>query len=123
MFRVYDTKERRWIWNNVYLAPNGELFMIKQSVFGLVKIPLALSPDRYVYHNAIDLLDKNQAQVYEGDYIKAQVGDDKTVLGMVVFAQELSAYIVLCEESDEFYTLGKEVCDLIEVVGNVFDGY
>ena len=123
MFRVYDTKERRWIWNNVYLTPNGELFMIKQSVFGLVKIPLALNPDRYVYHKAIDLWDKNQARVYEGDYIKAQVAEDKTVLGMVVFAEELSAYIILCEESDEFYTLGKDVCDLIEVVGNVFDGY
>lgn len=123
MFRVYDTKEKRWVNDNVYMSQEGELFMIKQSVLGWVKFPLALSQDRYVYHKAIDLWDKCDEQVYEGDYIKAQVDENRTVIGLVVFAVELSAYIILCEESDEFYTLGKDVCDLIEVVGNVFDGY
>ena len=123
MFRVYDTKEHRWIWNNVYLAPNGELFMIKQSVFGLVKVPLALNPERYVYHKAIDLWDKNGLQVHEGDFIEATVAEDRRVIGLVVFATELSAYIILCEDSDEFFTLGSEVTELITVVGNVFDGY
>lgn len=123
MFRVYDTKENRWIWDNVYLAPNGELFMIKQSVFGLVKIPLALSPDRYVYHKAIDLWDKNGLQVHEGDYIVATVAEDRDVVGLVAFAPELSAYVILCEDSDEFFTLGSEVTDYIYVAGNVFDGY
>ena len=123
MFRVYDAKEKRWVNDNVYMSQEGELFMIKQSVLGWVKFPLALSQDRYVYHKAIDLWDKYDEQVYEGDYIKAQVEEDRMVLGLVVFAEELSAYIILCEESDEFYTLGKDVCDLIEVVGNVFDGY
>lgn len=122
MFRVFDTEEKRWIYEDVYLSKDGELFMLKQSVFGLVKTPLELPRDRYVYHLAIDLVDKNQEQVYEGDFIKAQVEEDRAVIGLVVFAPELSAYIILCRDSDEFYTLGKEVCDLIEVVGNVFDG-
>lgn len=123
MFRVYDTKENRWIWDNVYLAPNGELFMIKQSVFGLVKIPLALNPDRYVYHKAIDLWDKNGLQVYEGDYVVATVAEGRDVVGLVAFAPELSAYVILCNDSDEFFTLGSEVTDYIYVAGNVFDGY
>lgn len=122
MFRVFDTKEKRWLNKDVYMSMNGELFMIKQSLLGAIKTSLPLPQDRYVYHQAIDLFDKNQTQVYEGDFIRAQVEENMAVIGVVVFAPELSAYIILCRDSDEFYTLGKEVCDLIEVVGNVFDG-
>lgn len=122
-YRVYDTKEKKWIWNKVYLTPSGELYVINQSVLGWTKMPLALSQDRYVYHKAIDLWDKDGKQVFEGDYIQAQVEDDKTVIGLVTFAQELSAYIILCVDSDVFYTLGSEVTKLIQVIGNVFDGY
>lgn len=122
-YRVYDTKEKKWVWNKVYLTPSGELYIINQSVLGWTKMPLALSQDRYVYHKAIDLWDKNQKQVFEGDYIQAQVDKDRSVVGLVSFAQELSAYVILCVDSDEFYTLGSEVTEFIQVVGNVFDGY
>lgn len=122
-YRVYDTQEKQWIYNKVYMKPNGELYVINQSVLGWTKMPLALSQDRYVYHKAIDLWDKNENQVYEGDYILAQVEDDKAVIGLVTFAQELSAYIILCVDSDVFYTLGSEVMKHIQVIGNVFDGY
>lgn len=123
MFRVFDTQEKKWIDKDVYLSSNGELFIIRRSLLGMVKLPLELSDYRYVCHKAIDLLDKNGVQVYEGDFIKAQVEEDSSVIGLVAFAQELSAYVILCIDRDEFYTLGKEVCELIEVVGNVFDGY
>lgn len=122
-YRVYDTQEKQWIYNKVYMKPNGELYVINQSVLGWTKMPLALSQDRYIYHKAIDLWDKNENQVYEGDYILAQVEDDKAVIGLVTFAQELSAYIILCVDSDVFYTLGSEVTKQIQVIGNVFDGY
>lgn len=122
-YRVYDNKEKKWIKDRVYLSPNGELYKIKQGVLGLTKVPLALDGERYIYHRAIDLYDKNQKQVCEGDYIRAQVSEDKYVVGLVVFATELSSYIILCVNSDEFYTLGTEVCEHIEVIGNVFDGY
>lgn len=123
MYRVYDNEKKCWIKDNVYLSPDGELFLIKRSAFGWTKLPLALSQERYIYHKAIDLWDKNEKQVFEGDYIQAQVDKDKSVIGMVVFAQELSAYVILCVDSDEFYTLGSDVMDLIQVIGNVFDGY
>lgn len=123
VYRVYDNELKKWVKDNIYLNPNGELFLIKQALFGIVKVPLALSQDRYIYHRAIDLLDKNQKQVFEGDYIQAQVSEDKSVVGLVVFAEELSAYVILCVDSEEFYTLGTEVCEHIEVIGNVFDGY
>ena len=122
-YRVYDNKEKRWIKDKVYLSPNGELYKIKQGVFGLTKVPLALDSERFIYHQAIDLYDRNQKQVFEGDYILAQISEDKSVVGLVCYAHELSAYVILCVDSDEFYTLGSEVSSEIEVIGNVFDNY
>lgn len=122
-FRVRDTFKSRWVKDNVYLNSDGELFLIKQSLFGMVKCPLALSADRYVYHRDIGLIDKNENEVFEGDYIQAQVSEDKSVIGLVAFAVELSAWVILCVDSDEFYTLGSETTEFIEVIGNVFDGY
>ena len=104
------------------LKTKGELFLIKQSVFGWVKVPLELSQDRYVYHMDIGLYDKNNKLVYEGDYILANINENKNVIGLVTYAHEMSAYIILCDD-DMFYTLGSNVCDRIEIVGNVFDGY
>lgn len=122
-YRVYDDEKKCWVKDNVYLNPDGELFLIKRSAFGWTKVPLALSQERYMYHKAIDLLDKNQKQVFEGDYIQAKVDEDKSVIGLVAFAHELSSYVILCINSDEFYTLGSEVTEFIQVIGNVFDGY
>ena len=122
-YRVYDNEQKTWVKDNIYLSPDDELFLIKRSAFGWTKLPLALSQDRYVYHKAIDLWDKNEKQLYEGDYIQAQVDENRSVVGLVVFAHELSSYVILCVDSDEFYTLGSEVTEFIQVIGNVFDGY
>lgn len=122
-YRVYDNEKKVWLKDNIYLNPDGELFLIKKSIFGMVKVPLVLSPDRYIYHKSIDLWDKNQKQVHEGDYINAQVSEDKSVIGLVAFAAELSSYVILCVDSDEYYTLGSEITEYIEVIGNIFDDY
>lgn len=121
--RVYDNEQKKWVKDNVYLSPDGELFLIKQSLFGMVKVPLALDSDRYICHKDINLYDKNGVLVYEGDYICARVAEDKEEIGLVAYAHELSAYIILCVDSDTFYTLGSNVSEEISVVGNVFDGY
>lgn len=123
MFRVFDTEKKRWIKDNIYLNANDELFLIKRSVFGMVRVPLALSDDRYICHKDIGLVDRVGREIFEGDYIQAQVSDDKSVIGLVAFAIELSAWVILCVDSDEFYTLGSETIEFIEIIGNVFDGY
>lgn len=122
-YRVYDNEKKCWIKDNIYLNPDGELFLIKQSLFGMVKVPLALDLERYVYHRAIDLWDKYGKLVYEGDYIRAQVDENTSVIGMVAYAQDLSAYVILVESTQEFFTLGSETTEFIQVIGNVFDGY
>lgn len=132
MFRVYNTEKKEWVKDNIYLNQNDELFLIKQSLFGMIRVPLALSQDKYIYHKDIGLIDKAGYEVFEGDYIRAVVGkvdendensEDKIEIGLVTYAHELSAYIILCVDSDTFYTLGSEVTEYIEIIGNVFDGY
>ena len=120
MYRVFDTEQKKWVEDNVYLSPNDELFQIKKTLFGnrLVK----LSSERYVFHKDINLFDKDGKDVFEGDFIKAHVDEDRYVLGIVTYANEFSGYIILCFDSEEFFSLGNEICDLIKVVGNVFDG-
>jgi hypothetical protein len=122
-FRVYDNEQKKWVKNNIYLSPDDELFLIKQSLFGMVKVPLALDSERYICHKDINLYDRNKTLVYEGDYIRARVAEDKEEVGLVAYAHELSAYIILCVDSDTFYTLGSNVSEEISVIGNVFDGY
>lgn len=123
MFRVFDTEKREWVKDNIYLNPNGDLFLIKQSILGMVKVPLALDANRYIYHKDINLYDKDGILVFEGDYIRAHVAEDKEEIGLVSYAHELSAYVILCVNSDTFYTLGSDVSSEIQIIGNVFNGY
>lgn len=120
-FRVYDNEQKKWVKDDVYLSPNGDLFLIKKSLFGMTKT--LLDYERYVYHRDIGLNDKNETLIHEGDYIRARVAEDKEEIGLVAYAHELSAYVILCVDSDTFYTLGSNVSEEISVIGNVFDGY
>ena len=120
-YRVYDKKKKRWVKDDIYLTPDGELLQSTKSLFGN-KLTF-VSQDRYVYQKAIELNDKNDEPIYIGDYLEAKVAEDKTICGMVTFANELSAYIILSFDTDEYFTLGTEVCELIEVIGNVFDDF
>lgn len=118
-YRVYDKKKRRFVTDNIFLTPDGELIESKRSLFG--NRLTFVDQNRYVYQKHINLSDKNDIPIYIGDYLEAQVSEDRIVQGMVTFAPELSSYIILCLDSDEYFTLGESVCDLITVVGNVFD--
>ena len=119
-YRVYDTEKRKWIHHHIFVSPEGISFIVKRSIFGWTK---KFAPISYVCQKAIDLFDKNGEMVYEGDFIKARVDKDEIVIGVVTYAYEFSSYIILCFDIDKYYTLGTQVCNEIEVIGNVFDGY
>lgn len=118
-FRVYDKKKKKFTTDNIFLNTNGELVEPKKSLFG-GKVTF-VDQNRYVYQKATEIQDKNGVSIYVGDYLEAEVAEDKTVQGLVTFAEELAGYVILCFETGEYFTLGNHVCDRIQVVGNVFD--
>lgn len=118
-YRVYDKKKRKFVTDNVYLTPDGELVESKRSLFG--NKMTFVDGNRFVYQRYIGLEDKNEKPIYIGDMLEAQVAEDRIVKGIVTFAEELSAYIILCFDPDEYFTLGTDIIQYIEVVGNVFD--
>lgn len=123
MFRVYDKEKKEWVKGNVYLSPvpNSDLYMFKKNIFGFGKLVL-LSDEKYITHKSTGMNDKNGFLVFEGDIVEAKVDEGKIVKGVVSFAQEFSAYVILCFEYEEYFTLGNEVSKYVEVIGNVFDG-
>ena len=118
-YRVYDKKKKKFITDNIFLTPDGELVESKKSIWG--NKMTFVDGNRFVYQRYIGLQDKNGIPVYIGDMLEAQVSEDRIIRGMATFADELSAYIILCFDTDEFFTLGTEVVQFISVVGNVFD--
>ncbi len=118
-YRVYDKKKRRFITDNIFLTPDGELVESKKSLFGN-KLTF-VDQNRYIFQKYIELNDKNDMPIFMGDYVKAQVSENRETAGLVTYANELSAYVILCFDADEYFTLGTEVCQYIEIIGNVFD--
>lgn len=118
-FRVYDRKKKKFVTDNVYLTPDGELVESKKSLFG--NKMTFVDKNRFVFQRYIELDDKDGTPIFIGDYLEAQVTEERIVRGVVTFAEELSAYIILCFDPDEYFTLGTDVVQFIKVVGNVFD--
>ena len=118
-YRVWDKKKKHFIKDNIYLNPDGELIESKKSLFG--NKMTFVDQNRYVYQRSIGLPDMNGKEIYIGDYLEARVADDRVIRGIVTFAEELSAYIILCFDSDEFFTLGTDIVQYIKIIGNVFE--
>lgn len=122
IYRVFDIDKKEWVVDNIYITQDGKLFKMKKNIFKLFNIPFELLQNRYIVHEYIGLNDKLNNKVFIGDYVKAKISEDKEIVGLVIFAPELSGYILLCEDTNEWFSLGNEICEYVEVVGNVFDG-
>ena len=118
-YRVYDKKKKRFVTDNIFLTTDGELVESKKSLFG--NKMTFVDQNRFVYQKYIELDDSNDVPIYMGDYVEANVAEDKMITGLVTFSSELSSYVILCFETEEYFTLGESVRSLIRVVGNVFD--
>lgn len=123
MYRVYDKEKKCFVKEGVYLAPNTEndLYMMKRTLFG-GRVLMPVTKDRYEWNRDIGLYDKENVLIFEEDYLEAQVSDDRIVQGIVTYSNELCSYIILCFDTDEYFTLGESICQYIKVIGNVFEG-
>ena len=121
MYRVYDKQKKRWLKHGIYLAPNGELYILEKTVFKKKEKLVAVSDDRYIYHRDIGLTDKNDVLIYEGDIVEAMINEDETINAEVAYVDHIASYVLLDYKAGRYYSLGTERAKLIEVIGNVFD--
>lgn len=118
-YRVYDKKKKRFVTDNIYLTPEGDLVESKKSLWG--NKMTFVDQNRFVYQRYIGLEDLDNHPIFIGDYLEAVIADDEIIVGIVTFAEELSSYILWCFDNEKWFTLGTDVCDRIRIVGNVFD--
>ena len=118
MFRVYDTKGKRWIREGVFLSPNDDLSETKKFMFS--KSKLSLIPDcRYVVTRDIGTYDKNGTLIYEGDILKSDKND---IVGLVVYIPDKATFVLLDYRKNKFYSLGTGICkDRLVIIGNNFE--
>lgn len=121
MLRIYDNKKKRWIKNNIYLVPNGDLYILEKTIFKKNKKLVLASDDRYVYHRNIGLTDKNDVLIYEGDIVEAQISKDETTIVEIAYVYQTASYMAFDFKTDTIYTLNEDKCKLAKVIGNVFD--
>lgn len=118
-YRVYDKKKKKFVTDNIFLTPDGELVESKKSLFG--NKMTFVDGNRFVFQKSTELFDKDNKEVFVGDYLSAEVSDDRIVEGLVTFAEELGSFVILCFDTDEYFVLSQSICSRIQVTKNVFD--
>ena len=109
-FRVYDTKEKCWVNENVCLGLDDELYLIEKRKLGGKFLKL-LSSKRYVYHKDIGLADKCGILIYEGEIVEVELSEDEFSNMKVAYSPELASYILLDYKTDKILrkTINKEL--------------
>ena len=120
MFRVFDIIEHRWVKDDIYLAPNNDLFMLKKTKLGTKKMSL-VSDKRYIVHKHIGLSDMKNIMIYEGDIVEVQINKDSKINMLVTYSPDISSYIILDFNENKYYSLGINNRKFVKVIGNVFE--
>lgn len=117
MYRVFDTKEKIWVREGIYLSPNNDLNQEKKAVFSK---KLSLIPDcRYVVTRDIGLIDKSESPIYEGDILRSEQND---ITGVVAYVPDIAAFVLLDYRTSKYYSLGVNVCkERLTIIGNTFE--
>lgn len=121
MFRVYDSVNKTWVPKDKILIStfNNDIYMRKRGLFGTEKLEL-VSNEKFIVHESIGVLDKNNVLIYEGDICELELNDG-TAKCVVSYVPERAAYILFDNDNMLYYEFVKEISDNLTVIGNVFD--
>lgn len=114
MFKVYDSKAKKFIKDDFRIGWNDDLFLPVRNFLKWSKNILVPS-ERFVVFRDIGIYDINGALIYEGDMCRV---DDKNV-GIVTYIPERASYVVLDYENDMYFMFreGRKV----EIIGTFLD--
>ena len=120
MYRVYDNKEKRWVKDDFYIAPNGDMYICDNRIFPKLSHKLVLVPEqRFTVHRHIGMNDSNGKPIFEGDICKIT---KRNVIGVVAYIAQHASYYLLDDKHLKYYPLYENlIAEQVEVVGNIFD--
>lgn len=116
MYRVYDLENKEWCTNTVAVLSYGGVFRVINKAFGLSQLK-PLSETQFAVHKCVDLFDKNNQMIYEGDILQAE----SNVTGVISYAPEIASFVLLDYNTSQYFHLGAEICKHLMIIGNVFD--
>ena len=108
----------KWADGYFCISLSGDLFAVKQTLFGNEKIEI-VSDDDYTVQMCTDAADKYGNLIFEGDICK-HTGDDD-VSGVVAYYAEHSAYYVFDDDDSAYYRLILNNRAEMVIVGDGFD--
>lgn len=121
MFRVYDTKKKCWVKDNIYMAKDKTLYKAHKDIFGRLTLNNVSNNDRYSWQLCTDIEDKNGKMIYESDYVDLEIEDGLIVRGRVGYAREIGSYVAFCDDREEYFPIGTNCSNYIRLVGNMFE--
>lgn len=117
MYRIFDKVENKWIEENIYIAPNDDIFISKKALFGAEKLSL-VSSQRYIYQKDTGLFDCDNNPIYEGDICKFEQSE---ITGLVAYSPEHASYYLFDYDNSNYYVLHFESCKQVKIIGNIFE--
>ena len=111
-YRIYDTVDREYVEvDAIRLTPNGVAVWLEET-------EPAINPKRYIIELCTGLKDKNGKLIYEGDIVKTEWFDEKTIY-QVVWDEKMACFCF--DGKDIFYLFDDLPADVTEIIGNVHE--
>ena len=134
MYRVYEKETKHLVRDNVFLAPNGNIYVSSQGFIAekldLNKLDLVSNED-YIWQKSIGIFDKFGKMIFEGDIVTARIAKrsyennveeviESDEICVVAYLPQHASYYMFNEKNHAYYSFDIEnISERIEVIGNI----